>query len=214
MGLIRGTVKHLTKKIISPVSDVITPQVEKLTTAIDEKEQAKMRKFMEQNSNHSRLLVEDLGALTKDSLRAVNDRKDMKYEILRDRKIGKTIVTVHSIVGRELGRIVENKSLIEDVLVKDDAVRKYEIFIGEQKIGEVISKGSEPKKITMDYAGLSLHGNEAGMECWVLKDKGECLMVISRKAYGDSGKAYLLEVADPKEELRCLLISLAINMAG
>ena len=214
MGLIRGTVKHLTKKIISPVSEVITPQVDKVISAMDEKEQAKMQKAMELNANHSRLLVEDLGALAKDSLRAVNDRKEMKYEILRDRKLGKTIVTVHSIVGRELGRVVENKSLLEDVLVKDDAVRKYEIFIGEQKIGEVVSKGAEPKKITMDYAGLSLHGNEAGMECWVLKDKGECLMMVSRKAYGDSGKAYLLEVADPKDELRCLLISLAINMAG
>lgn len=213
MGLIRGTVKHLTKKIISPVSEVITPQVDKVISAMDEKEQAKMQKAMELNANHSRLLVEDLGALAKDSLRAVNDRKEMKYEILRDRKLGKTIVTVHSIVGRELGRIVENKSLIEDILVKDDAVRKYEIFIGEQKIGEVVSKGSEPK-ITMDYTGLSMHGNEAGMECWVLKDKGECLMMVSKKAYGDSGKAYLLEVADPKDELRCLLISLAINMAG
>ena len=214
MGLIKGTVKHLTKKIISPVSDVIAPQVDKITTAIDEKEQEKMRRFIGQNADHSRLLVEDLSALTKDSLRAVNDRKEMKYEILRDRRLGKTIVTVHSIVGRELGRIVENKSLLEDVLVRDDAVRKYEIFIGEQKIGEVISKGSEPKKITLDYAGLSLRGNEADMECWVLKDKDECLMVVSRKAYGDSGKAYLLETADPKEELRCLLISLAINLAG
>lgn len=216
MGLIiNSVVKNISKKVSDTMSTIKIPAFDKLMTAMDEMTREKMHKFMEQSADHSRLYVDDLKEAPMNSFRARNERGEMKYEILKGTRRGKTVYSIHSLVGRELGYVKELKPIIESVTAPDEAHRKYEIFLGEEKIAEVKAKGTDPRKILLAFDGKNMSGDAQGMEFWVLNEKKECMMIASRRACAeDEEERFLLETADPKNEPTCLLVAVAVNLAG
>ncbi|MCR4599215.1 MAG: cysteine hydrolase [Acetatifactor sp.] len=207
-------VGRFTKDFATTVSNKVMPGVDKVVAAIDQKAQQAIRQSIEQNPGHLSLTVEDLKAEKKDSYRAFNDRKEMKFQIRKVLRKGKTVYAVHDLVGREVGSVRDTKLALGEALPLDNGKRTFELYQGEEQIGEVHGKGSGLIKVTLHVPGKTLIGNAQEMEFWVIGDAGEVALSVSRKACDNSQNAYLLEVADPKTELQCLLISAAVNLAG
>lgn len=207
-------VGRFTKDLAYSVSNKVMPGVDKVITAIDQKAQQAIRKSIEQNPGHLRLTVEDLKAEKKDSYRAFNHRNEMKFQIRKVLRKGKTVYAVHDLVGREVGSVRDTKLALGEALPLDNGNRTFELYQGENQMGEVHAKGSGLIKVTLHMPGKTLIGNAKEMEFWVIGDAGEVTLSVSRKALENTQNAYLLEIADPKTELPCLLISIAINLAG
>ena len=138
----------------------------------------------------------------------------MKFQIRKVLRKGKTVYAVHDLVGREVGSVHDTKLVLGEALSLDNGNRTFELYQGENQIGEVRAKVSGLIKVTLHVPGKTLIGNAQEMEFWVIVDAGEVTLSVSRKALENTQNAYLLEIADPKTELPCLLISIAINLAG
>ena len=207
-------VGQFTKDLANSVSNKVMPGVDKVITAIDQKAQQAIRQSIEQNPGHLSLTVEDLKGEKKDSYKALNTRKEMKFQIRKVLRKGKTVYAVHDLVGREVGSVRDTKLAIGEALPLDNGKRTYELYQGENQMGEVHAKGSGLIKVTLHIPGKTLIGNTQEMEFWVIGDAGEVVLSVSRKILENAPKSYLLEIADPKTELQCLLISIAINLAG
>ncbi|MBQ9490098.1 MAG: isochorismatase family protein [Lachnospiraceae bacterium] len=205
---------RLTKDLAATVSNKVIPGVDKVVAAIDQKAQQAIRQSIEQNPGHLCFTVEDLKAEKKDSYRVVNERKEMKFQVRKVVRKGKAVYVVHDFVGREVGSVRDTKLVLSEALPMDNGKRTYELYQGEAQIGEVHAKGTGLIKVMLHVPGKTLIGNAQEMEFWVIADTGEVTLSVSRKALENVPNAYLLEVSDPKTDLACLLMSIAINLAG
>lgn len=209
MGLIIKELSKRIQKTVSPLTDKVLTGWDKVVEAVDLKTQQRLKKFMEQGEKHTRYWLEDLRVDGKNSFDLKNERGDRKFQVLRGARKGKTVYTVHSLVGRELACLVEQKPFLDKVLRVEDAAVTYELYDGEYKIGEAVVGMVEARRVTLKANGLSLGGKSSDMQFWVQDDQGEILMVAGPY------KEYLcLEIAQPAKEMACVLIALAVNLAA
>ena len=209
MGLIIKELSKRIQKTVSPLTDKVLTGWDKVVGAVDVKTQQKLRKFMEQGDRHTRLWLEDLRVEGKNSFDAKNERGDRKLQVLKGTRKGKTVYSVHSLVGRELACVVEVMPFLDKVFKAEDASITYELYDGELKIGEAVVGVTEARRVTLKGSRLTLGGRPSEMEFWVQDDEGEIVMIA-----GPTQGHLCLEIGQPAKELASVLIAIAVNLAA
>ena len=209
MGLIIKGIGKKIQKTVAPLTDKVLTGWDKVVGAVDVKTQQKLRKFMGEGDRHTRLWLEDLRVEGKNSFDAKNERGDRKLQVLKGTRKGKTVYTVHSLVGRELACVVENMPFLDKVFKAEDASITYELYDGELKLGEAVVGVTEARRVTLKANGLTLGGKPSEMEFWLQNSQDEIIMIA-----GPTEGHLCLEMARPERELVCVLIAICVNLAA
>lgn len=217
MGIMDSIFKHtIGKKIDRSVGYALADASTKVCDAINKK----MIEANEKNENaffdgatngHSRLIINQKPHTFKESFQIFDEHENIKY-IVQGKSISATHdLTVYDASGKtKLGRVKEKLISWRFPFSMEANPQDFVFEIGGQKLGKMKSQFSFGKrKFKFTFNNWTLEGNIWGLKYNIL-DGQEKVMEVSEKVWG-SGDTYYIDIANPDNELLCILILLALD---
>lgn len=185
---------------------------DKASKKLTETSNKKVDSFFEDAADgHSRLIVGQKPYSFTESFKVYDERENVKY-VVKGKLVSATHnLTVYDASGKNvLGRVKEKLISIRSPLSLEAHPQDFVIEMGGNKLGKMKSRFAFGKrKFEFTFNKWVLEGNILGLKYKVLDGK-DVIMDVREKVW-TIGDVYYIDIANPDNELLCLLILLAID---
>lgn len=217
MGILGSLFKHTVGKAVEHTVGYAAAEAgiqacDKASKKIKDDSNKKIDSFFEDAADgHSRLIIGQKPYTFKESFQIYDERENVKY-VVKGKLVSATHdLTIYDATGKVvLGRVKEKLISWRSPLSMEAHPQDFVIEMGGKKLGKMKSRFSFGKrKFKFTFNEWSLEGNILGLKYKVLNGK-EKVMEVSQKVW-TIGDTYFVDIAEPENELLCILILLAID---
>ena len=208
----KSAIKSVARKVGYRVADIGIKVCDKAIERLEKGNVNENKAFLDgAKDGHSRLIVGQKPYTFKESFQIFDEDENVKY-IVKGKLISATHdFTVYDATGKiALGRVREKMLALRSPISFERHPKDFIIQMDGKKLGKMKSRYVFGKqKCEFTFNNWVLEGNVFGVKYKVLDGK-EKVMEVSQKVWV-IGDTYYLDIANPDDELLCVLILLAID---
>ena len=213
MGIIGFLGKFAAKKIVEVAAMHTTEIVgSKMHEKITDKNKNDTTTFLETTqSGHSRLVIHQKPYTFKESFKIYDSFENVKYIVKGKLLSAKHNLTLYDASGEViLGKVKEKLIAFRSPISLESHPKDFIIELGNRQLGMMKSRFSFGKrKFEFTFVNWTLKGDFLGLK-YRLLDGNETIMEVGERLL-TQGDTYFIDIANPKNEILCVLILLAID---
>ena len=215
MGIIKSIVEFVATDAILEVTDKAIKGIDKASEAAQKKADKRLQKFLESNPGHCHLFASQVRYKLKETYYIYDHNQQVRYMVKGELLSMKHHLHIYDATGKtELATVKEKLIAMRSPLSMDSHPKDFVIEVGGKKVGKVKTKAAFTKqKFDVTFNDWTVEGDVFGKNYKVLDRSGNVVMIASQKlSYVND--MYFVDVTDPKDELYCVLILLALDSAS
>lgn len=212
MGIFKGLTELIAGDGLIDLTDKAIKGLDKAIAAREKKIEEKIQSFLEANPDHCHLFASQVRNKLKETYYIYDHQKEVRYLIKGELLSLKHHLHVYDASGKtELATVTEKLIAIRSPFSVDSNPKDFVIEVGGKPVGKVKTKGSFTKqKFDITFNDWTVIGDVFGKEYKVL-DKNKNIIMVASKQYAYINDTYYVDITNPKDELYCVLILLALD---